>query len=104
MNISTFLPLWLIFCSLLAYFIPHAFTSIQGLTEFCLGVIFFLMGMSLSTEQLLKVVKHPKNAFMDFLLKWTLTLSVSLVIASLFMDKCPVIAAGIIRSGVVPSE
>jgi len=103
MNISTFLPLWLIFCSLLAYFIPHAFTSIQGLTEFCLGLIFFLMGMSLSTEQLLKVVKQPKNAFIGFLLKWTLTVSVSLVIAFLFMNKLPEIAAGIILAGTVPS-
>lgn len=103
MNISRFLPLCLIICSLLAYFMPNAFTSIQGLTAFCLGLIFFLMGMSLSTEQLLKVVKQPKNAFIGFSLKWTVTVGISLVIAFFFMKKLPEIAAGIVLAGTVPS-
>lgn len=102
-NISNFLPIWLILCSLLAYFIPNAFTSIQGWTEFCLGLIFFLMGMSLSTDQLLKVVKQPKNAFIGFLLKWTVTVGISLIIAFFFMKKLPEIAAGIVLAGTVAS-
>src|SRR5699024_8239991 len=64
---------------------------------------FFLMGMSLSTEQIIKVIKSPKYAFYGFLLKWTVTVGISLLIALLFMKKMPEIASGIVLAGTVPS-
>ncbi|HIV73467.1 MAG TPA: bile acid:sodium symporter family protein [Candidatus Pseudogracilibacillus intestinigallinarum] len=101
--ISRFMPIWLVVFSILAYAIPHTFILIQGWTEFCLGLIFFLMGMSLSTEQIIKVIKSPKYAFYGFLLKWTVTVGISLLIALLFMKKMPEIASGIVLAGTVPS-
>lgn len=101
--ISKYLPIWIILMSLIAYVIPDVFTSVQGLTGICLGVIFLLMGMSLSTEQIVNVIKQPKYAFIGFILKWTIMVGVTVIIAFSFFGANPEIASGIILAGTVPS-
>lgn len=101
--VTRFLPILIVLFSIIAYVWPHHFTSIQGLTGFCLGLIFFLMGITLSTEQIMSVIKNPKYAFIGFLLKWTITVGFSLVIAYLFFKNNPELAAGVILAGIVPS-
>jgi len=101
--ISKYLPIWIVLLSLLAYFIPNAFTSIQGLTGFGLGMIFLLMGLSLSTKSLSSIIRKPKHALLGILLKWTIMVGVSIVIAALFFPNDPEIATGVILAGTVPS-
>ncbi|HZW68783.1 MAG TPA: bile acid:sodium symporter family protein [Pseudogracilibacillus sp.] len=101
--VAKFLPLWLLLFSLIAYLIPDAFISIQGLTGFFLGLIFLLMGMSLHTEQIIQTIKKPKYAFIGFVLKWTVMVGVTLIIAFVFFRDNPEIASGFILAGTVPS-
>lgn len=101
--ISKYLPVWIVLLSLIAYLFPDAFHSIQGLTGICLGLIFLLMGMTLSTEQIVTVVKQPKYAFIGFALKWTIMVGVTMAIAFAFFRNSPEIASGIILAGTVPS-
>lgn len=101
--ISKYLPLWIVLLSLIAYFFPTAFTSIQGLTGAGLGLIFLLMGVSLSTDSLVLIIKKPKHAFLGILIKWTITVGVSIAIAALFFSNNPEIATGVILAGTVPS-
>lgn len=101
--VSKFLPVWILLFSLVAYLIPDVFHSIQHLTGVWLGIIFLFMGLSLSTEQLLTVIKKPKHAFLGVLLKWTIMVGVSIVVAYTLFPHAPDIATGVILSGTVPS-
>lgn len=101
--IAKYLPIWLVVCSIIAYLFPTMFVSVQGTTGFFLGLIFLLMGMSLATEQIVNVVKSPKNALIGFVLKWTVMVGITLIIAFLFFKNNPEIASGIILAGTVPS-
>ncbi len=101
--ISRFLPLWILGLSLIAYVIPNVFSPIQGLTGICLGAIFLFMGMSLSTEQIMGVIKQPKYAFIGISLKWIIMVIVTIIIAFTFFANNSELASGIILAGTVPS-
>ncbi|GKV63920.1 MULTISPECIES: bile acid:sodium symporter family protein [unclassified Sporosarcina] len=101
--ISKYLPIWIVLLSIIAYAIPDAFISIRQLTGFGLGTIFFLMGLSLSWEKLLEVIKNPKYALLGVFLKWTIMVGVSIGIAYVFFSNQAEIATGIILAGTVPS-
>ena len=101
--ISKFLPIWIVLLSLIAYLIPDAFISIRGLTGAGLGMIFLLMGMSLSMEKLFTIIKNPKHALLGVLLKWTIMVSVTVAVAYLFFRDNAEIATGVILAGTVPS-
>lgn len=101
--ISRFLPVWIVLLSLIAYSFPDAFISIRGLTGVGLGTIFLLMGLSLSTEKLLTVIKNPKHALLGVLLKWTIMVAVTVSVAYLFFRDNAELATGVILAGTVPS-
>ncbi|KAB7706175.1 bile acid:sodium symporter family protein [Bacillus aerolatus] len=101
--ISKYLPVWIVFLSIIAYFFPQTFVSIRSLTGPALGIIFLLMGMSLSTSSLVSVIKKPAYMFAGVLLKWTIMVGVTLLTAYFFFKDEREIAIGIILAGVVPS-
>ncbi|MCZ8539110.1 bile acid:sodium symporter [Psychrobacillus psychrodurans] len=101
--ISRFLPVWIVALACIAYFFPDAFRGFRGWTGFGLGAIFLLMGMQLATTQLIAAIKHPKNALIGIILKWTVMVGVSIGVAYLFFGDYPEVAIGVILSGTVPS-
>ncbi|WP_342600330.1 bile acid:sodium symporter family protein [Psychrobacillus sp. FSL H8-0483] len=101
--ISKYLPAWIILFSFMAYFFPNLFIPIRSFTGAGLGMIFLLMGLSLSTEKLLLVIKKPKHALLGVLLKWTVMVTVTIVVAYLFFKDNAELATGIILAGTVPS-
>lgn len=101
--ITKYLPLWLIFCSVIAYLWPNVFISIQHLTGLFLGIIFLLMGLSLATDQIIDVIKKPFNVFVGFGLKWIIMVGVTLVIGFLLFKNNPDLISGFILAGTVPS-
>lgn len=101
--ISKYLPLWIVLLSFVAYFFPDTFIPIRSLTGFGLGMIFLLMGLSLSTEKLVSVIKNPMYALLGVLLKWTVMVGVSIGVAYIFFQDQAEIATGIILAGTVPS-
>lgn len=101
--VTKYLAVFIVVCSFIAYAWPHYFMRLQDLTGLFLGLIFFFMGITLSTEQILSVIKNPKYAFIGFFLKWTITVGFSFMIAFIFFKNSPELAAGVILSGIVPS-
>lgn len=101
--IAKYLPVWLVICSIIAYFWPTYFTSIQALTGLFLGLIFLLMGISLATEQMIEVIKKPFNVLIGFALKWTVMVGVTLILAFLLFRNSPDLLSGLILAGTVPS-
>ncbi|MCM3568501.1 bile acid:sodium symporter family protein [Neobacillus mesonae] len=101
--VSKYLPIWIVFMSIIAYLFPGAFISIRHLTGPGLGMIFLLMGMSLSTESILSVLRAPKYTIIGGVLKWTITVGITVCIAYLFFQGKPELATGVILAGTVPS-
>ncbi|VDG99091.1 bile acid transporter [Lysinibacillus sphaericus] len=101
--ISKYLPLWIVLLSIIAYLIPNTFISIRHLTGAGLGLIFFLMGLSLTTEKLVYVIRNPKYVLLGVFMKWTIMVGISIVIAYAFFRNETELAVGIILSGTVPS-
>ena len=101
--ISKFLPVWIILLSFIAYFIPNVFVSIRSLTGLALGMIFLLMGMTLSTNRLVFVLKKPKFSFIGVMIKWIISVGISILLANLFFENQPDLAAGVILAGSVSS-
>src|SRR5699024_12006845 len=96
-------PLWILVLSLIAFLVPKVFGPILGLTGISLGAIFLIMGMSLSTEQMISVFKQPKYAFIGVGLKWVMMVIVTVIITFTFFSNNADLASGIILSGTVTS-
>ena len=101
--ISKYMPLWIMFCALVAFLFPVFFFPIQGFTEIGLGIIFLLMGLSLSAEKLFTIIRKPKNVLIGVALKWSIMVTVTVGIAFLFFRHSEELATGIILAGTVPS-
>lgn len=103
MIITRFMPIWILLCSVVAYWNPAWFKELHGWTGPALGLVLFFMGLSLKTESIWQVIRNPKAMFIGILLKWTVTLSISILIAYVMFREVPEIATGIILAGAVPS-
>ncbi|WP_144509607.1 bile acid:sodium symporter family protein [Bacillus sp. FJAT-22090] len=101
--ISKYLPVWILLLSFIAYFLPDLFIPIRSLTGVGLGMIFLLMGLSLSTEKLISLIKNPKYALLGVLLKWTIMVIVTIGVAYIFFKNNAELATGVILAGTVPS-
>ncbi|MFB5283430.1 bile acid:sodium symporter family protein [Peribacillus sp. Hz7] len=101
--IVTLLPLWIVCSSVSAYFFPDTFIPIREWPSFALAFILFTMGLTLSIDSLKKVISKPKNAFLGVLGKWTITLGISFLLATLFFANHPELKAGVLLAGAVPS-
>lgn len=61
------------------------------------------MGLSLSINTLMMIIKRPKYALLGVFLKWTIMVTVTIIIAYLFFSNHSELATGIILAGNVPS-
>lgn len=101
--ISKYLPIWILLCAFIAFIIPEFFSPIRNATNPALGVIFLLMGMSLSIDSFVKVIKKPKDALIGVIIKWVVSVGVSVLLAYIFFSNHPDLAAGVILAGSVSS-
>ncbi|MFB5664306.1 bile acid:sodium symporter family protein [Alteribacillus sp. HJP-4] len=101
--LSRFLPLWIIVCTITAYFFPGIFAVLGGSTSFLLGFVIFLTGLSMSLEHI-KLLKSSIHIIIFGLsLKWIFTVGFSIVLAYFLFSSEPQLAAGIILSASVPT-
>lgn len=97
------LPLLIVLAAAGAYFLPVLVHPPVWLPSFLLGVVIFFAGLSMDV-QAFKQIRRKKNVLlMITLLKWTLTVSVSVALAHLLFSDYPDIAAGLVLAGTVPS-
>lgn len=98
-----FLPLWILFSAIIAFLLPAFFMPLGGATPFALAFIFLLMGMTITIDRFVIVLKKPKELMVGMGLKWILTVGISVILAYVFFRDNANLAAGIILAGTVPS-
>ncbi|MFC5711723.1 bile acid:sodium symporter family protein [Thalassorhabdus alkalitolerans] len=101
--LSKKLPLLIILAAILTYFSPIYWDAPGWVPGVLLGIVIFFTGLSMDITAIKDVGKKKKELFIASMLKWTLTVGVSLGLAYLFFSSRPEIAAGVILSGTVPS-
>ncbi|MBU8907974.1 bile acid:sodium symporter family protein [Desertibacillus haloalkaliphilus] len=101
--LQRFLPIWILVFAVIAFLFPGLFTSLSGVTPFALAFIFLLMGMSISFQSFIDIVKKPKALLVGMAMKWSVTVMISVGLAYLFFQEHPSLAAGVILAGTVPS-
>lgn len=101
--VTRFLPVWIILFAIVAYFFPTPFLLLTNWTGFMLALILFLMGLTIPPSSFRYVFKHPKLVFFGVVLKWTVTVAISVGLGFWFLSDSPDLLTGFILSGSVPS-
>ncbi|WP_096200793.1 bile acid:sodium symporter family protein [Bacillus sp. FJAT-45350] len=101
--LQRFLPIWIILCSVIAFVFPSLFSFLGSVTPWALAFIFLLMGMSISFDSFMAVLKKPQELLLGMAMKWMITVGISVLLAYLFFRDNASLAAGIILAGTVPS-
>ncbi|RYG72958.1 bile acid:sodium symporter family protein [Lentibacillus lipolyticus] len=102
-HISTFLPVYITIAAVMAYMLPDLFFLLMDRTNFLLGAVLFITGLSMSVKDLAVLKKASFPLMTGLLLKWTITVLLSVLLAIVFFSEMPAIASGLILTGSVPS-
>lgn len=89
--------------ALLTYYSPIYWKAPTWIPALFLGFVIFFTGLSMNTSALKEIRIKKKELAITVLLKWTITVLVSVALAHLFFSSQPEIAAGVILTGAVPS-
>ncbi|WP_019414863.1 bile acid:sodium symporter family protein [Paenisporosarcina sp. TG20] len=101
--ISRRLPLLIVLVAISTYISPVYWKVSSWVPSLLLGVVIFFTGLSMNISAIKGIRTKKKELLLAVLLKWTLTVVVSIGLAYSFFSSKPEIAAGIILSGTVPS-
>ncbi len=102
-HISKYLPVYITLAAIISYLKPGYFSYFSGSTNFLLGVVLFLAGLSMSLKDLRILKKSFFTISIGLILKWTLTVALSIILSLMFFSDLPDIADGLILTGSVPS-
>ncbi|WP_017380516.1 bile acid:sodium symporter family protein [Paenisporosarcina sp. TG-14] len=101
--ISRRLPLLIVLVAIFTFLSPVYWKVAPWVPSLLLGVVIFFAGLSMNISAIKGIRAKKKELFLAVLLKWTLTVFVSIGLAYGFFSSKPEIAAGIILAGTVPS-
>lgn len=101
--ISRRLPLLIVLVAISTFFSPIYWKVASWVPSLLLGIVIFFTGLSMNISAIKGIQTKKKELLLAVLLKWTLTVVVSIGLAYSFFSSKPEIAAGIILSGTVPS-
>jgi BASS family bile acid:Na+ symporter len=101
--ISRRLPLLIVLMAIGTYLSPVYWKVAPWFPSLLLGAVIFCTGLSMNIEAIKEIRTKKRELVLATLLKWTLTVFISIGLAYLFFWSKPEIAAGLILSGTVPS-
>lgn len=101
--ISRKLPLLIVVMGIGTYLSPVYLQVYDWVPSLLLGIVIYFTGISMDVSSLKEVRNKKKELSLAALLKWTITVLISIGLAHLFFSDRPTIAAGLILAGVVPS-
>ncbi|WP_240375939.1 bile acid:sodium symporter family protein [Bacillus piscicola] len=101
--LSKRLPHLIVFTAILTYYLPVYWETYTWVPAVLLGMVIFFAGLSINLDSIKGIGRKKKAIGVAVILKWTLTVTISLVLAYLFFSEEPEILAGIILSGTVPN-
>ncbi|OMP66455.1 bile acid:sodium symporter family protein [Domibacillus epiphyticus] len=100
---SKYLALFMIIVGITTYFSPVHWQSASWVPAFLLGLVIFFTGLSMNVNAIKGVSRKKKELLVITLMKWTVTVFLSVGLALLFFKDHHEITAGLILSGAVPS-
>lgn len=101
--ISKRLSIFIICAAIFTYLSPIYLKVESWLPSLLLGVVIFFTGLSMNVEAIKDIRTKQKELVLATLLKWTLTVLISLGLAFALFSEHTELAAGLILSGTVPS-
>ena len=101
--ISEKLPILIVLVAVGTYFSPFYWQVSTKVPSLLLGMVIFFAGLSMNVAAFKDIRRKKRELVLITVLKWTLTVSVSVALAHLFFSAKPEIAAGLILAGTVPS-
>ncbi len=101
--VAKLMPLWILVVSLIAYHWSSAFSGWSHISDYALGFVLFIMGITLERKRLTKYIRNPKIPLLGSLGHWIIAPGVSVVLAWLFFGLHTQLANGVIMNGTVPS-
>lgn len=101
--LSSKLPLLIVLVGVCTYFSPIYWNAPSWVPGLLLGIVIFFTGLSMNIAAIKGIRTKKRELLIATLLKWTLTVLVSIALAYLLFSSKPEIAAGFILSGTVPS-
>ncbi|MFS0780701.1 bile acid:sodium symporter family protein [Bacillus sp. 1P06AnD] len=100
---SKYLSLLIPIVAVATYFSAFVWKVPTWVPSLFLGFVIFFTGLSMNTAALKETRYKKKELFITVLLKWTMSVLVGIILALLFFQSVPEIAAGVILTGAVPS-
>lgn len=97
------LGLLILFVAIITYFSPYYWDAPSWVPRLFLGLVIFFTGLSMNTSALKEIRYKKKELVITVLMKWTITVLISIAIAHLFFSSHTELAAGLILTGAVPS-
>jgi len=94
-------PLWVILFAIVGLIDPSLMAGWKGVIVPGLGIIMLGMGMTLTFDDILRVVKDPKGIFVGFFLQFTIMPLVGFILARLF-GFSPELLVGMVLVGSSP--
>ncbi|MGM9923580.1 MAG: bile acid:sodium symporter family protein [Bacillus sp. (in: firmicutes)] len=101
--ISKQLGILILLVSVITYFSPWHLEAPSWVPRLFLGLVIFFTGLSMNTDALKEIRNKKKELIITVLLKWTVTVFVSIALAHIFFSSHAELAAGLILTGAVPS-
>ncbi|WP_163098984.1 bile acid:sodium symporter family protein [Peribacillus alkalitolerans] len=101
--LSTKLWLLIIIVSILTYYSPFYLQVPTWVPRLFLGMVIFLTGLTMNVDSLRSLRYKKKELLIVTVLKWSVTVLISILLAYSFYSTQPDLAAGTILSGTVPS-
>ena len=95
--------LWLIACSLVAFFAPKPFLFLKPSLLWLLAAVLFFMGLTLEWSDIGRIFKRPIGLIVGIVAKWIIVPLVAYLCAVIFFSSNPQLAAGVIMDGSTPS-
>lgn len=96
------MTLWVVVCSVIAFFNPEPFKPIGKYISYLLGVIMLGMGLTMSFEDFRLVLTRPKDVFYGVFFRYLIMPLVGFGVAKM-LALPPALAAGMVLLGTCPS-
>ena len=97
-RINRLFPVWAILLAVIAAFVPEFFTGLAGYIKTLLVIIMFAMGLTLTKEDFVRVVKTPKPIAVGVLLQF-LVMPLAALLVSRVLGLSPELTIGMVLVG-----
>ncbi|NSL51869.1 bile acid:sodium symporter family protein [Calidifontibacillus erzurumensis] len=101
--ISQKLPILILLVAIYTYFSPYYWDAPSIIPSIFLGIVIFFTGVSMNINSIKDIRNKKREIIIATVLKYTVTVIISIILALMFFSSNPEMAAGLILAGTVPN-